>query len=136
LRDAGCRILDLGALPTSFEDPHLIIPFQTAIRAIRTKNLFPTYTVLLDYNTTLSNSLEKVKWGRTFGIAAPCKIHRPFSEHSEKEVLRICRGLFNPTKLTNTELHGVQKTIETGRIELLEEDLPETGRIGELADST
>jgi hypothetical protein len=34
------------------------------------------------------------------------------------------------------ELHGVQKAIETGRIELLEEDLPETGRIGNFADST
>ena len=32
---------------------------------------------------------------------------------------RARRGLFNPTKLTNMELYGVQKAIETGRIELL-----------------
>ena len=127
LRDAGCRVLDLGDIPTSFfADPQRIIPFQTAIRGIRTKNLFPTYTVLLDDNTTIANGLETVKWGRTLNIVAPCNIQRPYRDRPPEEVLEMCRGLFNPTKLSYLELLGIQKTIETGRVDLLEDTFLKT----------
>jgi hypothetical protein len=76
--------------------------------------------VLLDDNTTIANGLETVKWGRTLNIVAPCKIQRPYQDRSREEVLEICRGLFNPTKLSHLELLGIQKTIETGRVDLLE----------------
>lgn len=120
LKEAGCKVISYGEIPTSiFDDDIERQRIQAAMFEAQRRDIFPSFTVVLDEDSNQENCRAATEF-----MVAIDGLHRPqvkadYEKASEEDILSMNNGTWNPTSFSDVELLGVQAAMEKGWLDAL-----------------